>query len=67
MNITTLSKRKSRMSEATPVDEVDACGRCKNQYMVIRLKEGTDYNDFGDRFCPYCGLLTDAFCIPVRE
>jgi len=55
------------MSEAKPVEDVDICGRCKNQYMVIRLKTGKDYNDFGDRYCPFCGVVTDEFCIPVRE
>ena len=67
MNITTSTKRRPSMSEAKPVDDVDACGRCKNQYMVIWLKEGDDYNDFGDRYCPFCGVVTDEFCIPVRE
>jgi len=67
MNITTSAKRKPSMLEAKPVDDVDTCGRCNNQYMVIWLKEGEDYNDFGDRYCPFCGLLTDVFCIPVRE
>ena len=66
MNITTSPKRKSRMPEATQVDEVDFCGRCSNQYMVIWLKEGEDYNDFGDRHCPFCGVVTEEFCIPVR-
>ena len=67
MNITTSTKRRPSTLEAKPVDDVDTCGRCKNQYMVIRLKTGKDYNDFGDRYCPFCGVVTDEFCIPGRE
>jgi len=39
--------------------EADAviCENCGNVYRIERLKEGDDYNDFGQRYCPFCGLL----------
>jgi len=37
------------------------CQHCGNIYKVIHLKEGDDYNDFGFRHCPFCGLLTDEY------
>ena len=43
------------------------CPRCGNQYLVVWLMEGMDYNDFGDRYCPFCGLVTDLFLIPEEE
>ena len=44
---------------AMPGDRVEKCQRCANQYILIWLKPGDDYNDFGDRYCPFCGLQTD--------
>jgi hypothetical protein len=35
------------------------CQRCKNIYILIWLAEAENYNDFGLRHCPFCGLLTD--------
>lgn len=67
MTITPSIKKRSPVLEAMPVDDLQACVRCKNQYIVIWMKTGTDYNDFGDRYCPFCGLLTEEFCIPVKE
>jgi len=34
------------------------CKQCGNIYKIIWLKEGDDFNDFGMRHCPFCGLLT---------
>jgi len=39
-------------------DGAETCENCGNTYKVERLKRGDDYNDFGDRYCPFCGLLT---------
>lgn len=33
------------------------CPNCGNVYRIERLKEGHDYNDFGQQYCPFCGLL----------
>ena len=38
--------------------EAEVCGNCGNVYRIEWLKEGDDYNDFGQRYCPFCGLLT---------
>lgn len=38
---------------------VDACQRCANHWVTIWLKQGANFNDFGDRYCPFCGLNTD--------
>jgi len=36
-----------------------ACTRCGNLYLVLLLREGPDFNDFGLRHCPFCGRLSD--------
>ncbi len=40
-------------------ENVEKCENCDNVYRLIWLKEGDDYNDFGFRHCPFCGLLID--------
>ena len=42
-------------------DETEICPQCGNIYRVILLKEGDDWNDFGYRHCPFCGLLIDEY------
>ena len=39
-------------------EEAEVCGNCGNVYRIVRLKESEEYNDFGQRYCPFCGLLT---------
>ncbi|MBW2173227.1 MAG: hypothetical protein JRF64_01005 [Deltaproteobacteria bacterium] len=41
--------------------ELETCEHCGNVYRLIWLKEGDQYNDFGYRHCPFCGLLTDEY------
>ena len=48
-----------QLDEAISQDNVDVCQNCGNIYTLIWLKHGDDYNDFGYRHCPFCGLLTD--------
>jgi len=48
-----------QMKDAMLDDRVEICQRCTNIYTIIWLKPGDDYNDFGLRHCPFCGLLTD--------
>ena len=55
------------MQENISEDKVDECLNCGNQYILIWLKQGDDFNDFGDRHCPFCGIITDEFCIPINE
>jgi hypothetical protein len=35
------------------------CDNCKNVYRIEWLKIGEAYNDFGHRYCPFCGMLID--------
>ncbi len=41
--------------------EGEICENCGNIYRVEWLKEGDDYNDFGQRYCLFCGLLTNEW------
>ena len=41
--------------------EGEICENCGNIYRIEWLKEGDDYNDFGQRYCPFCGLLTNEW------
>ena len=50
---------KQILTDEVSPDKLDICQRCKNAYILIWLNEGEDYNDFGFRHCPFCGLLTD--------
>jgi hypothetical protein len=47
------------VEEAMSGEKIQVCQSCGNRYILIWLTKGTDYNDFGLRHCPYCGLLTD--------
>ena len=40
-------------------DETEVCSSCGNVYVVVWVVESENYNDFGLRHCPFCGLLTD--------
>ena len=42
-------------------DDAVICENCGNVFKVILLKEGDEWNDFGYRHCPFCGLLTDEY------
>jgi len=42
-------------------DEPDICSVCGNIYRVDLLKESDDWNDFGYRYCPFCGDMTDLY------
>ena len=41
------------------VENIETCQRCGNIYIIIKLKEGEDYNEFYFRYCTFCGLCTD--------
>jgi hypothetical protein len=34
------------------------CEDCGNVYCIKWLKKGDQYNDFGQRICPFCGVTT---------
>ena len=42
------------------------CDSCGNIYEIKLMKKGEDYNDFGYRYCPFCGTMFDIFIIPKR-
>ena len=54
-------KTKQMIQTVKPMDEAEVCERCGNIYIVNHLKEGDDWNDFGFRYCPFCGLLIDEY------
>ena len=61
-----LSKQKYiQIEKAISEDRVDECQRCGNTYLLIWFKEGDDYNDFGFRHCPFCGLCVDEIARSV--
>ena len=47
--------------DSTLEGEGKICENCGNIYRIEWLKEGDDYNDFGQRYCPFCGLLTNEW------
>ncbi len=61
MQTETLSQETITMEQALDNEDVEICQNCGNVYKVIWLKEGDDWNDYGYRHCPFCGLLTDEF------
>jgi len=42
---------------------MDNCETCGNVYQIHWIKKGEDYNDFGYRYCPFCGEMFDTFII----
>ena len=52
-------KTDDQVKEAVSGEKIETCHNCGNQYILIWLAQGNDYNDFGLRHCPFCGLLTD--------
>jgi hypothetical protein len=48
-----------QIEDAMQGEEVETCQNSGNVYLLVWLKQGHDYNDFGLRHCPFCGLLTD--------
>ena len=47
------------ISDFLAEDDAEICQHCGNVFRIETLKIGDDYNDFGHRYCPYCGLLTN--------
>jgi rubredoxin len=53
--------KKANINQVLTDQEVDTCSNCGNVYRIELLKEGEDWNDFGYRHCPFCGLVTDEY------
>ena len=49
----------SQMLRAFFQEDAEICTNCGNIYRIVWLKEGDDYNAFGFKHCPFCGLLMD--------
>ncbi|MCX5909054.1 MAG: hypothetical protein NTY64_18250, partial [Deltaproteobacteria bacterium] len=48
-----------RISERTKEgEEKVTCDHCGNTNEIRWIEEGIEFNDFGQRYCPFCGLLT---------
>jgi hypothetical protein len=52
---------KSKTSTALPPADDSPLDNCGNVYRIVQLKEGDDYNDFGQRYCPFCGQMTNEW------
>ena len=39
------------------------CEICGNVFEIDWIKEGTEYKDFGYRYCPFCGAMFDTVII----
>ena len=50
-----LNDRIRFMSSHEPI----TCERCHNVFLVLLIREGSDFNDFGLRHCPFCGRITN--------
>ena len=53
--------RETNINQTMTDLEVETCPDCGNVYKVELLNQGDDYNDFGYRYCPFCGLVTDEY------
>jgi len=54
--------RDKELMEAAFVDEpINVCQKCNNIYKNLWVKTATGWNDFGFRFCPFCGAQTEDF------
>ena len=53
--------KEANINQTMTDQEVETCANCGNVYKVELLKQGDDYNDFGYRHCPFCGLVTDEY------
>jgi len=51
-----MTKTSTQPSEDKTHDG-DICENCGNVYRIELLKAGDEYNDFGQRYCPFCGML----------
>ena len=40
-------------------EEAEKCKNCENIFRVELIKDSSNYDDFGYRFCPFCGTFYD--------
>ena len=59
---TAMDIKDRQMMESVFMDEpINVCKKCGNVYKNAWLKTGDDWNDFGFRYCPFCGAQTEEF------
>ncbi len=39
------------------------CETCGNIFKIEWIREGLDYDDFGYRYCPFCGAIFDTLIV----
>jgi len=61
MSMPQISAALSQVDDTQSQVEGEICDNCGNVYRIERLKEGKDYNDFGQRYCPFCGQMTNEW------
>ena len=42
-------------------EPINVCKTCGNVYKNLWMKTGEQFNDFGFRYCPFCGAETEDF------
>ena len=42
-------------------EDAETCSNCGNIFRIELIQKSSDYKDFGYRYCPFCGLLTDEY------
>ena len=55
----TMLQKQVQLNKLKSTKSVQTCQMCGNSYILIWIKEGDDFNDFGLKHCPFCGLVTD--------
>ncbi len=48
---------KAQLVKESMYRQAEVCESCGNIFKILWLKTGDDYNDFGMRHCPFCGIL----------
>lgn len=49
--------------EGLKKEKIQACMNCENVYKIELIKKSSTYNDFGQRHCPFCGLMTEEWIL----
>ena len=48
--------QETNMTQAMDHEEAVVCNNCGSVYRCDLFKMGDDWNDFGVRYCPFCGM-----------
>lgn len=65
MDFGQILEKEGKMSGVTIVNadeqEATTCKNCRNTFIVELVRESPDFNDFGFRYCPFCGTIIDEW------